>query len=463
MPSAIGALGAAICASLLEGAWTWLLAAALSEVAGQIAPSPVYQGSVLLAAWFSARALEIRKIDLEQRRRILVVAGIALALIAGTMHSGLVFPTELVFGRPNPDMRGAGITVVLLSAYLWGRGLALARGIDRDRIGNHVAVSATGLILVLMFLPLTTTVQRDGMLVVGISFLLGTASLTFLQIAGTESRRLSPLQWTSLVTATSVILTIAAAVITGAFSFARLDVLQGAFGAIARWASPVTDAILLAAGHATEYLAYLFRALGQMFGVDQAIIRRAVERAEQERPEFDPNEAIGSPPEIMVLFVAIFLSTITLGIMFWIYYRLVGRLRSRDSLASRERARVQGPSPFDALRSALGRLWQPGDGEGPAPADPRAAIRHHYRRFQVLLARADLPRRTSQTPEEYERTLRGPLASSETQLVEITEAYVLARYAGANAKLPDAARVGAAVDELRTALRTAEPIPAPER
>ncbi len=463
MPSVVGALGAAVCVSLLEGAWTWLLAAALSEVAGQVAPSPIYQGGVLFASWFSARSLEIADVDLVLRRRILVLGGIALALVAGTMQSGLIFPTQLVFGRPNPDFRGAGIAVVLLSAYLWGRGLALARGIDRDRVGNHVAVSATGLIVVLMFLPLTTTVQRDGMLVVGISFLLGTASLTFLQIAGTESRRLTPFQWATLIAATSVILTVASAVITGAFSFARLDVLRAAFSAAARWASPVTDAILLAAGHAAEYLVHLIRALGQLFGVDQEIVRRSMERAEQERPQFDPNEATGSPPEIMTLFVAVLLSAIALAVIVWAYYQLVGRRRSRDARASRERVRVSGPNPLGALRSALGRLWHPGEGDGRVPADPRAAIRHHYRRFQTLLARADLPRRASQTPQEYQRALRPELRHSETQLVEITDAYVLARYAPEDVQLPDAERVGAAVDELRAALRNQDAPPEPAR
>ncbi len=454
MPSVLGALGAAICVSLLEGAWTWLLAAALSEVAGQVPPSPIYQGGLLFAGWFSARAFEIAKVELALRRRVLVLGGIALALSAGTVHAGLIFPTQLVFGRPTPDLRGAGIAVVLLSAYLWGRGLALARGIDRDRVGNHVAVSATGLIAVLMLLPLTAAVQREGILVVGVSFLLGTASLTFLQIAGAESRRLTPFQWASLIGMTCVLLTGASLVFTGALSSARVDIMRRGFGAVARWASPVTDAILLAAGHAAEYLAYLFHALADMFGVDQEMVRRAMERAQQERPQFDPNEAAGGPPEIMVIFVALVLTIMALGIIFWAYYRLIGRRRPGDALSSRERVRVGGPGPFGALQSAIRRLWPHGDGDGPVPADPRAAIRFHYRRFQTLLARADLARRASQTPREYQRALRVELGTSEAQLGEITDAYVLARYGPEGVQLPDPKRVGAAVDELRTALRS---------
>ena len=131
MPSVLGMFGAAICISLLEGVWTWLLVAALSEVAGQIPPSPAFMGFLLFAGWFTHRTLEVRGADLVLRRRILVGGGIALALIAGTIHPGLVLPTELVIGRPQPDLRGGGVTLVLLAAYLWGRGLALARGIDR--------------------------------------------------------------------------------------------------------------------------------------------------------------------------------------------------------------------------------------------------------------------------------------------------------------------------------------------
>jgi hypothetical protein len=222
MPSIVGAFGAAVCVSLLEGAWTWILVTALSEVAGQVAPSPIFLGSILFAGWLSARILDIRELPFDLRRRALVLGGLALALFAGTIHAGLVFPTQLVFGRPSPDLRGAGIALVLLTGYLWARGLALARSIDRDRVGNHVAVSATGLIVVLLVLPLTETVQRDGMLVVAVSFVLGTASLTFLQIAGTESRRLGPLQWTSLIGMSCLVLIAGSALVTDAFATARI-------------------------------------------------------------------------------------------------------------------------------------------------------------------------------------------------------------------------------------------------
>jgi hypothetical protein len=448
-------LGAAICVSLLEGAWVWILVAALSEVAGQIPPSPLFTGLLLFAGWISARALELKNVDLVLRRRILVIGGLTVALLAGTVHAGLVLPTQLVLGRPVPDLRGAGVTLVLLSAYLWGRGLALARGIDRDRVGNHVTVSAGGLILTLLLLPLTTTVQRDGVLVVAISFLLGTASLAFLQIAGTESRRLTPLQWGALVAAVSALLTGVSAVVSGAVSFAGLDGVRRLFASAARAVSPVTDAMFLAAGHLAEYLTYLLRALAELFGADEAFVRRAMERAEQERPqieEFDP----GSPPEIMTLTVAFFLSALTFAIIIWAFGRLIGQRRSRDALISRQRIRIGGANPLGSFRAALGHLWRRDD-EGPVPSDARAAIRHHYRRFQTLMARADLPRGPSQTPQEYERTLRGAVAGADDRLAAITDAYVLARYAPDDARLPPPEIVGKAVDELRAVLRAATP------
>jgi hypothetical protein len=293
------------------------------------------------------------------------------------------------------------------------------------------------------------------MLVVAISFLLGTASLAFLQIAGTESRRLTPLQWATLVAITSAILVGVSAAVSGVFSFAGLDGARRIFAGAARAVSPVTDAIFLAAGHLAEYLAHIFRFLAEMFGADEAFVRRAMERAEQERPqveEFDP----GAPPEIMTLTVAFFLTALALTIIVWLFGRLIGQRRSRDAVITRQRDRIGDTNALGALRSALGHLWRRGDGEGPVPSDARAAIRHHYRRFQTLMARADLPREPSQTPQEYERKLRYAVTGAEDELAAITGAYVLARYAPDETRLPEPESVGQAVDELRAVLRSGD-------
>jgi hypothetical protein len=457
LPSIIGLLGAAICISLLEGVWTWLLAAALSEVAGQIPPSPIFLGSLMFVAWVSNRTLELRDVDLVWRRRILVGGGIGLALIAGTIHSGLVLPTHLVLGRPQPDLRGAGIALVLLCAYLWGRGLALARGIDRDRVGNHVTMSAAGLIGTLLILPLTTIVQEDGMLAVGLSFLLGIASLTFLQISGTESRRLTPFQWAALVTSTGLLLIIASAVVSGAFAIGGLEHLRRGLAGVAAFASPVTDVIFLAAGHLADYLAHLMRALAAMFGADQALIERAIREAEQQRPDQTPEFDPGSPPMIMTLTVAFFLTALGLAIMVWAFGRLIGARRSRNAVFTRERDRVRGGDALGALRSAIGRLFHR-DEDGPVPEESREAIRYHYRRFQTLMARAELPRIPSQTPAEYERELeqQPSLGEAQPSLAALTNAYVLARYAPKDARIPDPEDARLAVEEIRAALRGAE-------
>jgi hypothetical protein len=158
----------------------------------------------------------------------------------------------------------------------------------------------------------------------------------------------------------------------------------------------------------------------------------------------------------MSLFVAILLTTITLSLFAWLFARLVGRRLGRDRVESRERARVSGPGPLGGLRGALSRLWRSGESEGPAPDDPRAAIRYHYRQFQTLMARADLARRTSQTPREYAGALRGALPTSAEQLATITDAYILARYGPETTRVPEPGAVGQAVDEIRVALRSGE-------
>src|SRR5438067_1739357 len=143
MASALGLIGVILAVSLLEGLWTWLLVAAISEVATQVYPPLLLLSLISFGAWLSARLLAVANVAIERRRVILITGGLALALVAATMHAGLLHPLQLVFGRYTPDYRGAGITLLLVVAYLWGRGLSLAGIVTRERVLNHIGVSAT--------------------------------------------------------------------------------------------------------------------------------------------------------------------------------------------------------------------------------------------------------------------------------------------------------------------------------
>lgn len=449
MTNALGVVGVVFAVSVLEGLWTWLLAAAMAEVAGQGYPSASAVSVVLFAAWFASRALTLGRVSLERRRWALVGGGVAAAFAAGVVQSGLVHPLQLVFGSYSPDYRGSGIALLLAVAYLWGRGLALAVRVNRERVLNHIVASAAGLATVLIFLPLTRTVQTEGLGVVVAGFLAAVTALLLSQLVGAESRQLSPLQWASVGGASAGLALLGGAVLTGAFASGVLGLVGGALTGIGRLARPLTDAVLLAAGYLAQYLALFIRMMMDVFGPDDETIQRGVQRAEESRPQFelDPNAA---PPEFMSVLVAVFLTLLFVAAVVAIFHRLVARAGRETDDVLELRSPLEGPGPAGALKGALSRL---GFG-GPREADdPRSAIRRHYRAFQVLMARAGLPRRPSQTAAEFGGVVSAEVPPAEPHVDELTGAYQLARYGPPGAALPDPGSVGEAVVRVRDALR----------
>lgn len=456
MAGAIVTFAVVLCVSFLEGSWAWLLAAATSEVADQVYPSAAAIGLALFGAWIAARILAVANVSLVRRRWALAGGGLALALAAGTIQAGLVHPLQLVFGQYTPDYRGAGLVMVLLAAYLWGRGLWLAGRVTRERLLNHITVSASALVLVLVFLPLTDAVRRLGLGVVIASFLLAVTALLLHELAQVEWRQLTPLQWASVAALNLLLLVIAGWALTGAFTSPALGLLGQLTRGLARAIAPVTDMVLLGAGYMAHYLAMLFRWLGETFGGDPEVIVRNFQRAEEQRPRFEQDPTQG-PPEILATMVAVFLTLLFAWAVVAIYVRLV---RGRRAAGDEEIYEVRMPAGHgglgSAMRAAFARLSHLRSREG-AAQDAREAIRRHYRSFQALMARADLPRGSSQTPREYQTQVSGALPAAAPAVSHITDAYVLARYAPPETELPDAASVGTAVRDVRTALRLGPP------
>jgi Domain of unknown function (DUF4129) len=454
VPSALAVIGVVLCLSLLEGVWTWLLATASAEVVNQAPPPFLAIALVLSTAWFAARVTAVARVPLDKRRWMLAGGGIALAVAAGTIAAGRLHPLQLVLGTYDPDYRGVGIIVLVLVAYLWGRGLALGSRVNRARILNHIVISASALVLLLLFLPLTLVVRQLGLGAVIVSFLLSLAALLTEQLAGAESRKLTRLQWTSLGTGAGMILVVAGSIFAGVFGQGLVRAGQ-LLAQVGRLVSPVTDAVLLAAGYLAYYLTLLFSWLAQVFGTDPDAITRAMQQAQERQQRFDQDPTPQSPPEFLVAFVAISLTLIFGVIAIMVFHRLVGRMaRDSEDYVTEARIHLKGPGARDRLRSALD--WLTGrDGAG-GDEDPREAIRRHYRSFQTLMARAQLPRLPSQTPREFEGTVGAALPQTREPVGEVTDAYSLARYAGPKEPIPDPEVVGAAVGRVRQALQESD-------
>ncbi len=450
MAGAIAIIAVALCISAVEGLWVWLLATAIAEVAGQGSPSIPLVCLVLFTAWFVTRVLALVDAPTHLRRWVLIGGGLTVALIAGTIQSGLLLPLQLLFGTYTPDLRGAGIGLLLLVSYLWGRGLWLGREVTRDRVTRHIAISATALITVLVFLPLSTVVQESGLETVIGCFTLAAASLLLVQAAGVESRELTPTRWAIIAGGSLILVVIAGAALTGALSSGILIWIAGGLSALGHRLSPVTDGILLALGHVADRLAVAMRWLAVVFGVDQSHVLQNVRVAEEARPLID-QEGQDGPPGVMVIGVAIFLTAFFAAVAIVIFLRLVGSGPDGDEDDVQETR--EGLGGGSGIRGLFGRL--PGFKHAISDLDARdarAAIRLQYRRFQIYMARAGVPRGSSETAGEFGSALSRIMPTVENDLQRIAREYAVARYSPPTTASPDSEEFEQAVRRVRSAL-----------
>ena len=455
MPSAIAVVGLVVCLSLLESLWTWLLVAAISEVAGQVHPPLLFLTATPVLAWALARSLLLADLPLERRRFILVGSGLVLAFAAATIHAGLVHPGSLIFGSYTPDLRGAGVTLLLVSAYLWARGLRLADRLGREQVINHVGVSAAGLAVVLVFLPLTDAIQVLGLVIVVASFLVAVASLLLIQLAGVQSRQLSRLHWAGVAIGASTLVLLASALLAGAFSRESLGIVGEAMRAAARVMMPPVEALLLAAGYGAQLTFNAIQFFGSLFGQDPET--RTQNPSPVATPTLPEGAATANAPDILAVIAGVGVISLFLIVAIWLFYRLVGIRVRDDEDVIQDRAHASGPGLLGLLRGALGRWGQREPDDLAALEERRAAIRRHYRTFQNLMARAGLPRTDAQTPREFQAALTTSVPAATPAVEELTRAYVVARYAESNAELPDPMLVGESVHRVREALQSREP------
>lgn len=450
-----------LASSSLEGLWVWLLAAALSQLDGQVSPTFLPIAMLIFIAWLAARVLTISRVSARTRRIVLVGGGLSLALAVATIQAGVLFPMQLILGHREPDFRGSGVMLGLLVAYLWARGLAMAAQVSRRQVVSHIGVSIFLLANILFVLPLTRPVQESGLTVVIASFCAALVALLLVQLTDTQSRQLSKPQWFGLAGAAAVAIVVAASVFTGILSSGAPGAVAQGIGRGARVTTPITDSILLGVGYLAHYLTYFFIWLRAVFGGDPEAVERAQQEAERNRPRFETEGNYG-PPEIMTIVAAL----IVLGLVAWwvahVLLRLVGMGERRRGDSVRQIRRSVPLGPASGLRAALARI--PGLGDPNHGLSGRAAqIRRHYRTFQAMMARARLPRASSQTADEYQEHLAVRLPRATVPVTTITDAYELARYADASTPLPDPDSVATALREVRATLQDEAARPERER
>lgn len=448
-------LAVLLAVSILEGLWVWLLAATVSEFDGQIAPSLPFACLVIFGSWLAGRLLFLSPVSPAARRWTLVGGGLGLALLVTVVHAGLVVPLQLILGRPDPDYRGSAVVFGFLVAYLWARGLALAGQLTRRQVVSHVLVSTFVLVNILLVLPLSDHVRADGLGVVVGSFFAALTALLLVQTADTESHQVSRKQWVGLAMGAALLMVLCGAMFTGMLAQGMPGVVGDSVRGIASLATPVTNVIILGIGYAAHYLTLFMIFLRTLYGTDPETTQRSQEEAERNRFRLE-NEANYGPPELMTLFAAV----VFFAILAWFIARVLARLVHLGETRSRggtrqTRTSLRDHDLMDGLRDALGRLPGLGglaDGLGGRGAE----IRRQYRAFQALMARAQMPRRSTQTTTEYQEELARRVPQAATPIAQISNAYVLARYAGPETPLPDAGSLAEALREIHSVLQADE-------
>jgi len=229
-----------------------------------------------------------------------------------------------------------------------------------------------------------------------------------------------------------------------------LSVAQ-ALQAAGRFMQPLTDALLLGLGYMTDGLARSFIWLADRFGVDGEAVAQSMRAAQEARPQFDEQSQQGAPA-FLAVFVAIFCTFFFGAILILVFHRLIGRIGLSDDDAIQETRSRTG------RRGGLRDLFRfgghrPEDDHDLDTRDSRQAIRLHYRRFQLLMARAGLPRRSAETPQEYQQGLAWLMPIAGSDLETITSSYDIARYAEPGATLPAVDEVDHAIQRLRSTVR----------
>jgi hypothetical protein len=214
---------------------------------------------------------------------------------------------------------------------------------------------------------------------------------------------------------------------------------------------PFTDAILLGLGYMSDAIARSFVWVAEVFGVDGEAVVQNMRAAEQARPIFDQDTQQGAPAFLGGI-VAVFCTLFFGAIVVLVFHRLAGQLGLSDDDDIQEvKSRAGGRR--GGLGALLSRFRRHGAADGDLNArDQREAIRLHYRRFQVLMARAGFPRQTSQTPDEYKEGLAELMPAARPELQTIATAYDAARYSEPTSPVPPPEDVGTAVQALRLKL-----------
>jgi len=126
---------------------------------------------------------------------------------------------------------------------------------------------------------------------------------------------------------------------------------------------------------------------------------------------------------------------------------LWARITGAASSASRRLA-----ERFRAAGRTLGGVAR-GERIDPSRLDPRGRVRYYYLRMLEVAEGAGHPRRRSQTPYDFERTLGPEVPEAEPALDDLTSEFVRARYSRQPLSEEEAERARADVERIREELR----------
>lgn len=419
-------------------------------------------GSLLLAilAIHYVARLSFRFPVGSEARSALIVAGVLLSSALAVQR--VVYPGHglwsrwiiSVYQQLRRNLFGPEMRVLLLTAFLWWRGLVLAqRRLDSSSVAFHFRLGV--LILVVTTAIAGSMVRWPYQRIVYLFFfisLLGIAMARADEIGQQYGGRESPFGLGWLVT-TMVVGSIVLAAAAGLTSVLTGQALGRVLLPVLRVLQVVIFVILYALAWLAQFILQPLVVLLQRYEVGRALADLfddvsfpdyASEAGEPWAPPFTTDQM-----EIIRLVVAAVGTLIVLLLVAVSLSRLRARSRglseeTRESVWDGLRLRSTLDGLLRGSRRGLKQMGEALAGSRVLGLFAARTIRRTYAHLAALAARRGHPRRVDETPYDYLDTLRAAFPENQTDAALITEFYVLVHYGELPERRDDLAQVRAA-------------------
>lgn len=327
------------------------------------------------------------------------------------------------------------ITTLFVGFFLWFRGLRLPQR-RHSRIRASWGQVKIGLFMItaLAVAAMEYPLNPGGIIATFFATSLLTLALTRIEeTSRAQVGSASPFgrQWLTTLVAALFVVGVLGLIVANILS---VDAIRTLLRPAALAIEAVLSAIAILAGLVAQYV--LFPIVAAIFnrlfpeGLSMEFLEQFQQPEAGEAPQFEQGGLLPSPEVLNAL--RVFGLTVLTLIVLWLVIRSFRRWRRARETAGgvHDTATPTGSlagDVLDYLRDQWARLRET-DLRRLLGMRGTSSIRAIYANLLTLMAAADRPRRTGQTPYEFEPTAEELMPAHESDISHITEAYVRARY-----------------------------------